>query len=141
MKLAKGECRMKDSLQAGVNASRKIDIDAGRTIDFMGEALRVYATPELVRDIEHTCRDLLLEHLDEGEDSVGTRVVIDHTGATLVNMSVTISATIKSVEGRLITFEVTAEDDVEPVAKCTHTRFVVETSKLEERLKAKAAKV
>ena len=132
---------MKESLKQGVSASRTVDIDKGRTIDFMGEALRVYATPELVRDIEHTCRDLLLEHLDDGEDSVGTRVVIDHTGATLLGMAVTISATITSVEGRLITFEVTAEDSVEPVGKCTHTRFVVETSKLEERLKAKAAKV
>jgi len=132
---------MKDSLKEGVQTARTVDIDPARTIDFMGEALRVYATPELVRDIEHTCRDLLLEHLDEGEDSVGTRVEIDHTGATLLGMTVTISATIKSAEGRLITFEVSAEDNIEQVAKCTHTRFVVETSKLEERLKAKAAKV
>ncbi len=132
---------MKESLKEGVTTSRTLEVDIPRTIDFMGEALRVYATPELVRDIEHTCRDLLLEHLNEGEDSVGTRVEIDHTGATLLNMSVTLSAAIKSVEGRLITFEVTAEDSVEKVAKCTHTRFVVETSKLEERLKAKAAKI
>jgi len=132
---------MKDSLKEGVQSARTVEIDAGRTIDFMGEALRVYATPELVRDIEHTCRDLLLEHLDEGEDSVGTRVEIDHTGATLLGMSVKISATIKSAEGRLITFDVTAEDNIEQVAKCTHTRFVVETSKLGERLKAKAAKI
>jgi fluoroacetyl-CoA thioesterase len=132
---------MKETLKDGVSATRSIDVDKDRTIDFMGDALRVYATPELVRDIEHTCRDLLLEHLDDGEDSVGTRVVIDHTGATLLNMAVNITATIKSVEGRLITFEVTAEDNIEPVAKCTHTRFVVETAKLEERLKAKAAKL
>lgn len=132
---------MKESLKAGVHTTRKLDIDKARTIDFMGEALRVYATPELVRDIEHTCRDLLLEHLDEGEDSVGTRVEIDHTGATLLNMSVTISATIGSVEGRLVTFEVIAEDNIEQVAKCTHVRFVVETSKLEQRLKAKAASI
>ncbi|NQU58041.1 MAG: LysR family transcriptional regulator [Rhodospirillales bacterium] len=132
---------MKPTLKQGVHATRKVDIDAGRTIDFMGEALRVYATPELVRDIEHTCRDLLLEHLDEGEDSVGTRVEIDHTGATLLGMTVSISATIKSVEGRLVTFEVIAEDNLEPVAKCSHVRFVVEISKLQQRLQAKAAKI
>ncbi len=132
---------MKPTLTEGIQDCRKITIDEGRTIDFMGEALRVYATPELVRDIEHTCRDLLLEHLDAGEDSVGTRVEIDHTGATLLGMTVSISATIKSVEGRLVTFEVVAEDNIEPVAKCTHTRFVVETSKLQQRLQAKAAKI
>ena len=132
---------MKESLKEGACTTRTVDINAGRTIDFMGDALRVYATPELVRDIEHTCRDLLLEHLDEGEDSVGTRVEIDHTGATLLGMTVTISATVRSAEGRLITFDVVAEDNIEQVAKCTHTRFVVETSKLEQRLKAKAAKI
>jgi predicted thioesterase len=132
---------MKDSLKEGVLTNRNIDVDKGRTIDFMGDALRVYATPELVRDIENICRDLLLEHLDEGEDSVGTRIELDHTGATLLNMSVTIFATIKSVAGRLVTFEVTAKDNIEQVAKGSHTRFVVDTSKLEERLKAKAAKV
>lgn len=131
---------MKESLKEGIHANRQVAIDEARTIDFMGEDLRVYATPELVRDIEVTCRDLLLNHLDEGEDSVGTRVEIDHTGATLLGMMVSISATIKSVEGRLVTFEVKAEDNVEQVAKCTHIRFVVETSKLQQRLRAKAEK-
>jgi predicted thioesterase len=74
---------MKESLTAGLETTARIDIDAARTIDFMGDDGRVYATPELVRDIEMTCRDLLLEHLDPGEDSVGTRVEIDHVGATL----------------------------------------------------------
>ena len=132
---------MKESLKEGGSASRAIAIDKDRTIDFMGEALRVYATPKLVHDIEHACRDLLLEHLDPGEDSVGTHVDIKHTGATLLNMNVTIHTSIKSIDGRLVTFEVSAEDNVESVASCSHTRFIVETSKLEERLKAKAAKM
>ena len=54
----------------------------------MGEKARVYATPMLVRDIEIACRDLLLEHLDAGEDSVGTRVELDHLAATLMGMKV-----------------------------------------------------
>ena len=43
----------------------------------MGEQARVYATPMLVRDIEIACRELLLQHLDAGEDSVGTRVELE----------------------------------------------------------------
>src|SRR5256885_14495650 len=75
---------MKASLTTGLTATRRITVDRNRTIGFMGEGGRVYATPELIRDIEMTCRNLLLEHLDEGEDSVGTRVEIDHLAATLV---------------------------------------------------------
>ncbi len=60
----------------------------------MGEKARVYATPMLVRDIEIACRNLLLDHLDPGEDSVGTRVELDHLAATLMGMKVELTATI-----------------------------------------------
>lgn len=132
---------MKQTLATGLSNVRSLTVDANRTIDFMGDDLRVYATPELVRDIEHACRDLLLEHVDEGEDSVGTRVEIDHTGATLLGMGVEITATVTEVQGRLITFEVVARDDLENIAKATHVRFVVGTAKLAEKLRAKADKI
>ncbi|ROR32495.1 thioesterase family protein [Inmirania thermothiophila] len=131
---------MKDSLRAGVATTRRVEIDAGRTIDFMGEDCRVYATPELVRDIEVTCRELLLEHLDAGEDSVGAHVSVDHTAPTLLGMWVDIEARISEVKGRLVTFEITARDPVEEVAKGRHVRFVVDVAKTAERLRAKAAR-
>ena len=131
---------MQQSLQAELTKTARIDIDAGRTIDFMGEEGRVYATPELVRDIEMTCRELLLEHLDDGEDSVGTRVEVDHIGATLMGMWVEISVTVSKVEGRAVSFDVTARDNVEDVARGRHNRFVIDVAKTAERLKGKAAK-
>ncbi len=74
-----------------------------RVLHFALESTRVYATPELVRDIEDTCRDMMLEHLDEGQDTVGTRVELDHTGASLLGMTVDITATIASFNGRMVT--------------------------------------
>ena len=47
-----------------------------------------------MRDIEVACRELLLAHLDAGEDSVGTRVELDHTGATLMGMKVELQIAI-----------------------------------------------
>lgn len=132
---------MKSTLQAGVSKTRRIEVDKPRTIDFMGEALRVYATPELVRDIEITCRELLLEHSDAGEDSVGIRVELDHTGATLLGQWVEITAKVTAVEGPAVTFEVSAKDSVEPVGKGIHKRFAVPVAKLEAKLKGKAAKL
>lgn len=132
---------MKPSLHAGVAAERRIIVDRDRTISFMGEEGRVYATPAMVRDIEHTCRDFILEHLDDDEDSVGTAIAVDHIAATLPGMTVTIRVTVEAVEGRQIRLRVTAEDDLEPIGKGTHARFVVAKSKTFERLKAKAAKL
>jgi fluoroacetyl-CoA thioesterase len=60
---------MKQTLLPGISCTKTIVIDRPRTIDFMGEDLRIYATPEVLRDIELTCRNMLLEHCDPSEDS------------------------------------------------------------------------
>ena len=83
---------MKDSLQAGVQSKTEIVIDAPRTIDFMGDDLRVYATPQIVHDLEYACRDLILQHLDDGEDTVGASVEIQHAKPTPLGAPVTIEA-------------------------------------------------
>jgi predicted thioesterase len=131
---------MKNTLVAGLAATRRIAIDKPRTIDFLGEELRVYATPELVRDFEMTCRDFLLQHCDPGEDSVGTGIDVSHGGATLAGMNVEIAIEVVEVSGRLVKFMLVARDDVEEISKGEHTRFVVEVEKLRAKVAAKAAK-
>jgi len=131
---------MKPTLQPGITLTRRIDIDDDRTIGFMGEDCRVYATPSLVHDIEHACRDLILEHADAGEDSVGTFVSISHTAATLLGMWAEITVTVTAVEGRRVRFAVSGADPLEPIGEGEHERFVVDVAKTAERLKAKAAK-
>ena len=131
---------MKPSLQPGVTRSVRVDIDRERTIDFMGEKARVYATPALLRDIEIACRELLLAHLDAGEDSVGTRVELDHTGATLMGMKVELQIAIAEVQGRSVSFDISGSDGIDAICKCRHQRFVVDVAKTEQRLAAKAQK-
>ena len=131
---------MKNSLSPGLTTTRTVTVDRDRTIGFMGEGARVYATPMLVRDIELTCRDFLLEHLDPGEDSVGTRVEIDHLAATLLGMEVTLTATVAEVNGRAVVFDVTGRDPLDQICRCRHARFVVDVEKTRARLQAKADK-
>lgn len=132
---------MKDTLKAGLTATRRVTIDKPRTIDFLGENLRVYATPELVRDFEIACREFLLGHCDPGEDSVGTGISVSHAGATLLGMTVDITLTVKAVDGRKVSFELVARDGAEEVSRGEHGRFVVEVEKLRARVAAKAAKI
>jgi predicted thioesterase len=131
---------MKPTLAAGLAATSKIAVDRERTIDFMGEHARVYATPMLVRDVEFACRNLLLEHLDPGEDSVGTRVEIDHLAATLLGMTATLTVTVVGVKGRAVTFDLAGSDGVEPICRGRHGRFVIDVKTTEQRLAAKAKK-
>jgi fluoroacetyl-CoA thioesterase len=132
---------MKNSLQPGISKVRRLTVDRDRTISFMGEEARVYATPSLLRDMEHTCRDLLLEHAETGEDSVGLEVTLRHTAPALLGSEVEITAKVTAVDGRKVTFDVSAKDVLDAIGAGTHTRFVVDTAKSKERLKAKAAKL
>lgn len=114
-----------------------IKVDRGRTIGFMGEALRVYATPSMVLDIERTCKDFLQTHLDDTENSVGARVEIDHLGATLIDQSVTIDVEIVEIDRRRVVFEASVHDELDKVGQCTHTRFIVDLDRQKARLDAK----
>jgi fluoroacetyl-CoA thioesterase len=131
---------MKDSLKPGVSKVRRVIVDRDRTVAFMGEQGRVYATPELCRDIEHTCREALLEHVSPEEDSVGIEIMVRHSAPTLPGMEVLITATVINVEGRKVSFDVVATDELEPIGTGKHVRFIVDREKTYERLRAKAAK-
>jgi len=131
---------MSEPLQAGLTLTRRITIDRDRTISFMGEECRVYATPLMLYDIEFACRDLLKPHIGADRDSVGTRVELDHVGATLLGMWVEITVTLASVDGNAVSFDFTVRDAVEEVARGRHNRHIVGVEKTAQRLKAKAAK-
>ncbi len=131
---------MKSSLKAGLAVTKTILVNEERCIGFMGKEGMVYATPRMVSDVEYTCRDFLLEHLDAGEDSVGAHVSIDHLAATPLGLSVTVEAKIVDVDRRRVTFEFTVQDPLELAGKGKHVRFVVDNAKTHERLAAKRAK-
>ena len=131
---------MKPTLQPGLRHTARFEVSRDRTIDFMGEKARVYATPDLVRDVEVACRELLLPHLDSGEDSVGTRVELDHLAATLMGMAVELDIELVEVKGRAVSFKVEGRDSVEPICRATHNRFIVDVASTEKRLAGKAAK-
>jgi len=131
---------MTEQLAVGAHASRAVTVDRDRTIGFMGEACRVYATPALLADIEHTCRDLIFERTPEGQDSVGFSVDITHMAPTLQGMRAEISATVAEFDGRKVVFDITARDDLDTICKGRHTRFVVDVEKTRARLEAKAEK-
>jgi fluoroacetyl-CoA thioesterase len=132
---------MKSTLSPHLSATTRLTVDTPRTIDFLGEALRVYATPELVRDFEVACRNFLLDYTDAGEDSVGTGIQVSHSGATLRGMTVTITVSVSKIEGRLVSFDLLAKDNFEEISRGSHSRFVVDVAKLKSKVEAKAAKL
>jgi len=128
---------VKASLAAGIAGENTLVVDAGRCIAFMGPENAVYATPKMVSDVEYAIRDFLLQHLDAGEDTVGTRVVIDHLAATPAGMKITIRYQVLAVEGRSVRCAFSVRDDLEECGRGEHVRFVVDIEKTRQRLARK----
>lgn len=132
---------MKPSLAPGAAGRKDLVVDAGRCIAFMGPENAVYATPQMVSDVEYAIRDFLLLHLDPGEDTVGTRVVVDHLAATPVGMKVTLEYRVVAVEGRSVRCAFTVRDALEECGRGEHVRFVVDVRRTAERLARKRAQI
>lgn len=131
---------MSTSLQTGLTRTERVTIDHDRTISFLGDDCRVYSTPKLLYDIEIACRNLLLAHGEPGQDSVGTRIELDHLAATLLGMWAEITVRLVETNGNAVTLEFSARDAIEEIARGRHNRFIVNPEKTAQRLRAKLAK-
>lgn len=100
-------------------------------------SLDVLATPRLVAWCEQATCAAIAEQLDAKSTSVGTRVRVDHLAASAVGATVTVQATLVSVDGRLLQFEVVALDtNGQAVAQGEVRRVVVDIERFLERVPA-----
>ena len=97
----------------------------------------VLATPVLVGFCEEASRHMIDSHLEAGQKTVGTRISLEHTAATPLGMQVTIRATLVSIEGRKLTFEVDCEDELESIGRCAHTRYIIDSQRFEAGIETK----
>lgn len=132
---------MSPALAPGLAGEKTLVVDHGRCISFMGPENAVYATPKMVSDVEYAIRDFLKQHLGPEEDTVGTRVVIDHLAATPLGMKVTIRFEVAAVEGRKVRCMFSVRDELEACGRGEHERFVVDVRKTAERLARKKAQI
>ena len=100
------------------------------TADKIGSGLvKVYATPMMVALMEETCNESVTPYLSEGECTVGIKLDICHTAATAVGMTVTCESELVEVDGRRLTFKVTAYDDAGEIGNGMHERFIVDRNR------------
>lgn len=95
--------------------------------------LLVYATPCMVAMMEGAACEAIAEALGENQTTVGTGLNIEHISATPVGLEVRAEAKVTAVAGKVITFAVTAFDEVGEIGKGTHTRVIVNSQKFLEK--------
>lgn len=101
-------------------------------------SLEVLGTPYMIALMEKATCSACESLLDEGETTVGTAINITHDKASGLGELIKASATLKTVEGRKLTFDVIATDSKEDIiGKGTITRFVVNGERFMSKVESK----
>ena len=95
--------------------------------------LLVYATPCMAALMEGAACEAIAEALGENQTTVGTMLNIEHLSATPVGLEVRAEAEVTAVEGKVITFDLRAFDEVGEIGKGTHKRVIVNSQKFLEK--------
>ena len=117
-------------LKPGLEGYAETLVEAADTALEVGSgSLRVYATPCLAALMEGAACECLEGCLPEDQTSVGISLDLRHTSATPVGMEAHARAVLTAVEGKKLTFEITATDEAGEIGTATHQRVIVNTER------------
>ncbi len=135
---------MKASLKPGLTHRLAFRVPENKTVPHLypespdfSEMPKVFATGFMVGLFEWACIELLKEHLDPGEGSLGVSVAFDHVAATPPGLTVTVDAECVAVEGRRVSFHVRGHDGVDLIGQGRHQRMIVNWDIFAERVASK----
>ena len=122
------------AIEIGIKGLAQALVEQEDTAKTVGSGdLLVYATPCMVALMEGAACESIAPSLAEGESSVGIAMQVKHTSATPVGMEVRAEAVVTAVEGRKITFEITAFDETGEIGHAVHERMLVRAERFLEK--------
>ena len=125
------------NVAVGLKGEARIVVGEADTARALGSGdVDVLGTPRLVALFEQATVEALSGVLDDSQTSVGMRVQVDHLQPTPVGAEIVVEAHLEKIEGRRITFTVTASDSGGLVAAGKVTRVMVDV----ERFMSKCCK-
>ena len=96
--------------------------------------MKVLSTPRLVALMENAAMHAAAPSLANGETTVGSEIAISHLAPSKVGADVVATAVLEKVEGRKLTFSVSARDGDNLVGEGTHVRYIVDRKRFLSKL-------
>ena len=137
---------MKETLKPGLIHRFQFRIPPSKTVphlypesEMFREMPAVLATGYMIGLLEWACIEALRPHLDwPREQSLGTHVNFSHLAATPPGMTVTVDVRLDKVDGRKLSFSISAHDGVDKITEGTHERIVIDGARFNTRVAEKA---
>ena len=125
-------------LKVGIEGRREMIVTRDKSAKFMESGgLEIFATPMMIALMEAVAFDSVIDYLEEGQGTVGTKVDIEHISPTPVGMKVTGVSKLVEIDRRRLVFDVEAYDEEGLIGKGTHERFIIDSDKFQKKANAK----
>jgi fluoroacetyl-CoA thioesterase len=139
---------MRETLRAGLERTYRYRVSDRRTVPALYEDApdfqmmpAVLATGYFVALAEWACIELIKPHLDwPREQTLGTHVDLSHVAATPPGLTVEVRSRLEAVDGRRLTFSISARDGIDLIGEGRHERHVIVAEKFERKVAEKRAR-
>jgi fluoroacetyl-CoA thioesterase len=136
---------MKDTLKPGLTCQFRYTVPKDKTVPCLLPESRefqlmpeVLATGFMVGLIEWACIQAVNPYIDwPKEQTVGIGISVTHSAATPPGLTVTVKVRLERVDGRKLTFSVSADDGVDTISEGIHERFVIDAAKFNAKVSEK----
>src|SRR5687768_906592 len=140
---------MKPSLRPGLTHELRFTVPESKTVPHLypesslfQEMPHVLATGYLVGLMEWACIEAVKPHLDwPREQTLGTRVDFLHLAATPPGLTITVKVRLDAIEGRKLSFTLSAHDGVDLISEGTHERHVIDAARFAAKVTEKIRRV
>lgn len=128
------------SIEIGLKGRAETVVNEANTAAAMGSGLvPVFATPAMIALMEQAAASSLLPYLEDGQGSVGIHLDVSHESATPIGLKVWAESEVAAVDGKQITFTVTAYDEAGLIGRGTHKRACITVDRFLAKTEQKKA--
>lgn len=121
-------------LEKGIMGHQEETVTVELTASHIGSGtVRVYGTPMMIALMERTSRLSVKPYLEEGQETVGTRVNVSHVAATPVGQKVWCDTELIDIDRRRLVFKVAVYNEKGLVGEGTHERFVIDVERFRSK--------
>ena len=96
--------------------------------------LPVLATPIMMALMENAAMLCVADDLEDGQSTVGGQISSSHLKPTGIGQTIRATAILTAVNGRKLTFKITAEDEDGIIGEGEHLRFVIDKEKFMKKV-------
>ena len=123
-------------LEIGLSHTSTTTVNASNTARTYGSGgLDVFATPAMIGLMENAAMTAVENDLPQGSSTVGAHISTSHIKPSKLGATIKATAILEAIDGRKLTFKVSASDDDGLIGEGTHIRYIVDIERFMAKIK------